>query len=69
MDALMTKAGASVAGGTSLFRLYDAGDAAAWQDKLARAHIWSRIFPYSTRWLRLGLPAPDQWDRLEAALS
>ena len=69
LDSLMNSHGATTVGGTSLFRLYDAGDAAAWQDRLAQAHIWSRIFPYSDRWLRLGLPAPDQWNRLGAALS
>ena len=69
LDALMRTHGADVVGGTSLFRLYDVSDAAAWQDKLARAHIWSRIFPYSDKWLRLGLPAPDHWARLSAALS
>ncbi|MEM8654537.1 MAG: threonine-phosphate decarboxylase CobD [Pseudomonadota bacterium] len=68
LDTLMTAQGAQVAGGTSLFRLYDVGEAAAWQDRLARAHIWSRIFPYSTRWLRLGLPAQHHWPRIEAAL-
>ncbi|EPX77264.1 threonine-phosphate decarboxylase [Litoreibacter arenae] len=68
LDALMTKSGASVVGGTSLFRLYDVGDAAHWQDKLAQGQVWSRVFPYSDRWLRLGLPAPDRWDMLEAAL-
>lgn len=68
LDALLTAAGATVAGGTTLFRLYDVGDAAAWQNKLAQGHVWSRIFPYSERWLRLGLPAPDRWDQLENAL-
>lgn len=67
LDALMEPHGGLV-GGISLFRLYDVGDAAAFQDRLARAHIHSRIFPYSRRWVRLGLPGPDQWDRLEAAL-
>jgi cobalamin biosynthetic protein CobC len=69
LDALMAQHGATVSGGTTLFRLYDVDDAQAWQDKLACAHIWSRVFPYSKRWLRLGLPAPDQWSRLSAALS
>ncbi|MGB7317710.1 MAG: threonine-phosphate decarboxylase [Planktotalea sp.] len=69
LDSLMKTHGASIVGGTTLFRLYDVGDAALWQDKLARTHIWSRVFPYSTRWLRLGLPAPTQWARLSAALS
>ena len=62
--------GLPVVGGTSLFRLYDVGDAKALQTRLARAHIWTRIFPYSTRWLRLGLPgSPDQWGRLQTALA
>lgn len=68
LDRLMVKAGVSIVGGTDLFRLYDVDDAKAWQDRLAQHHVWSRIFPYSDSWLRLGLPAPDQWDQLEAAL-
>ena len=55
-------------GGTDLFRTYEVPDAAAMQDKLARGHVWSRIFPYSKTWIRLGLPAPDRWGQLEAAL-
>jgi cobalamin biosynthetic protein CobC len=55
-------------GGTSLFRLYRVDDALAWQDRLARAHVWSRIFPYSKTFLRLGLPPADRWDQVEAAL-
>lgn len=68
LDALMTKTGATLYGGTSLFRLYEVDDAAAWQDRLARNQIWTRTFPYSDRFLRLGLPAPEHWSRLEAAL-
>ncbi|WP_422075877.1 aminotransferase class I/II-fold pyridoxal phosphate-dependent enzyme [Tranquillimonas rosea] len=68
LDGLMTGAGAAVAGGTDLFRLYEVDDAVAWRDRLAAARILGRIFPYSSRWLRLGLPGPDDWDRLEAAL-
>ena len=61
--------GAPLVGGTSLFRLYDVGDAAAFQDRLAKAHIWSRIFPYSSRWVRLGLPGTEaDWHRLQTAL-
>ena len=67
LDALMAGEGALV-GGTDLFRLYEVEDAAAFQARLAERHIWSRIFPYSTTWVRLGLPAPDQWARLEAVL-
>ncbi|MEQ9257922.1 MAG: threonine-phosphate decarboxylase CobD [Roseovarius sp.] len=68
LDALMARAGAQVAGGTSLFRLYRVADAGAWQARLAEARIWSRVFPYAPDWLRLGLPAPHQWARVEAAL-
>lgn len=68
LDALMQAGGARVQGGTPLFRLYDVDDAAGWQHRLARAHVWSRVFPYSDRWLRLGLPAPDRWAQLESAL-
>lgn len=57
-----------VVGGTSLFRLYATPDAAAAQDALARHRILGRIFPYSAHWLRLGLPGPDGWSRLEGAL-
>lgn len=67
LDRLMISSGARVVGGTDLFRLYDVGDAAKWQDHLARHHIWSRVFPYDKGWLRLGIPAPEQWMRLEAA--
>ena len=69
LDSLLTDAGATSLGGTTLFRLYEVEDAAKWQDRLAHHHIWSRVFPYNSRWLRLGLPAPHQWSRLEAALA
>ncbi len=69
LDALMVAAGAGLAGGTSLFRLYEVPDAAALQDKLAKAHIWSRRFPYSDTWIRLGLPGTTaHWARLDEAL-
>jgi cobalamin biosynthetic protein CobC len=68
LDELVVAKGATLVGGTDLFRLYDVADASAWQDRLARGHVWSRVFPYSGRWLRLGLPAPEQWSQVEAAL-
>lgn len=68
LDDLVIRSGGKVAGGTSLFRLYQVDDAAQWQDRLARHHIWSRIFPYSNTWLRLGLPPDHGWPRLENAL-
>ena len=65
LDALL---GWKLVGGTDLFRTYEVEDAAAMQDKLARGHVWSRIFPYSKTWIRLGLPHPDRWGQLEDAL-
>lgn len=70
MDALAARAGWRLAGGSSLFRLYDTPDATQTQQQLARARIWSRIFPYSATWLRLGLPgAETEWACLAAALA
>ena len=68
LDQMMQAAGAELAGGTDLFRLYSVKDAAEWQDRLARHHIWTRIFPYSRTFLRLGLPPEQGWSRLEQAL-
>lgn len=68
LDRLMTSAGATVTGGCDLFRLYEVDAAEAWQARLAEVRIWSRIFPWSPTLIRLGLPAPDQWSRIEAAL-
>lgn len=69
LDAIARLAGWALVGGTDLFRLYDTGDAATAQHRLARAQIWSRIFPYSRGWLRLGLPGPEaEWARLTDAL-
>jgi cobalamin biosynthetic protein CobC len=69
-DEMADRAGWKLIGGTLLFRLYDAGDAVAAQERLARAHIWSRIFDGRRGWLRLGLPGEEsEWDRLGAVLS
>lgn len=69
LDLLAQSAGWKGVGGTDLFRLYDTPDAKAAQDRLARHQIWTRMFPYSDRWLRLGLPGqPVEWDRLATAL-
>ncbi|WP_306113532.1 MULTISPECIES: threonine-phosphate decarboxylase [unclassified Roseovarius] len=68
LDRIMTTAGAEVTGGTPLFRLYRVDNAAAWQDRLARHHIWTRVFPYSDELIRLGLPGAKDWSWLEAAL-
>ncbi len=67
LDGLMSDKGQLV-GGTPLFRLYDVGRAERVQTALAKSHVWSRVFPYNPRWLRLGLPPADGWTRLERAL-
>lgn len=68
MDQLALRAGWQLVGGAHLFRLYRTADAAQAQTALARHRIWSRIFPYSPHWLRLGLPGNrDEWDRVRAA--
>ncbi|SMY06506.1 threonine-phosphate decarboxylase [Flavimaricola marinus] len=68
LDSLISQHGGTALGGTSLFRLYEVDSATRWQDHLAQSHVWSRIFPYSDTWLRLGLPGPDGWTHLETAL-
>jgi cobalamin biosynthetic protein CobC len=70
LDGMAETAGCNLVGGTPLFRLYDVGDAAAVQERLARARIWSRIFNDRPNWLRLGLPGDEaEWTRLGEALS
>jgi cobalamin biosynthesis protein CobC len=68
LDDLFTAKGAAFVGGTPLFRLYETNSARAWQDRLARAKVLTRVFPYSDTWLRVGLPPSHGWPRLEAAL-
>jgi cobalamin biosynthesis protein CobC len=70
LDDLACNAGWTLVGGTPLFRLYETGDARSAQQRLARAHIWSRIFRDAPGWLRLGLPGDEtEWGRLAAALA
>lgn len=68
LDTIMSHAKATPVGGTTLFRLYQTADAAGAERHLAHHQIWSRTFPYSKTWLRLGLPPADRWGQLEAAL-
>lgn len=70
MDALAAGLGWRLVGGTHLFRTYETADAGAAQERLAQARIWSRRFPWSQGWLRLGLPgSADEWTRLGAAMA
>lgn len=66
LDALADRAGWSLVGGTSLFRTYATPHAGLVQSTLAHHRIWSRVFPYSATWLRLGLPGSGRdWRKLE----
>lgn len=70
LDALAARAEWSLVGGAALFRTYETGDACAAREWLARYQIWTRAFPYSRSWLRLGLPgSKEAWAKLEQALS
>jgi cobalamin biosynthetic protein CobC len=69
LDTLATGAGWTPLGGTLLFRLYETREAEAAREKLATHRIWSRIFPWSPGWLRLGLPGTEsEWKRVARAL-
>ncbi|MBC9248118.1 threonine-phosphate decarboxylase [Paracoccus sp. 11-3] len=70
LDHLALRAGWQQAGGTHLFRLYSTPAAKAVQAALARNHIWTRQFPYSDTWLRMGVPGNrHEWDRVTAAFN
>ncbi|MFT6272405.1 MAG: cobalamin biosynthetic protein CobC [Dinoroseobacter sp.] len=70
LDDMVTATGAAkLVGGTPLFRLYDTTNAISAQEALGQHHVWTRAFPYSATWLRLGLPgSPRAWAQLETAL-
>lgn len=70
LDTAVEPLGWPLVGGTPLFRLYETGDARVAQERLARAHIWSRVFAEKPGWLRLGLPGNEtEWARLASALA
>lgn len=69
LDAMAEAAGWKAAGGTTLFRLYEVENAEKAQVQLAKSKIWGRIFPYSDRWIRLGLPdGENQWQQVQTGL-
>lgn len=68
LDHVLVGTGAKAVGGTDLFGLYEVENAASLQDRLARAYVWTRVFPYSKTLIRLGVPAPDQRQQFESAL-
>ena len=68
LDNLLMSLNAKPIGDCSLFRTYVVEDAAQIHKQFAESLIWSRIFPYSNDWIRLGLPPKSDWSRLENAL-
>jgi len=73
LDGIAVAAGWKLVGGCELFRLYDTGEDADAADRaqtrLAESHIWSRRFPWSPSFIRLGLPGTEmEWKRLEQSL-
>lgn len=69
LDRAVLATGATLTGGTTLFRLYEHPRAADLHRHLATRHIWTRIFPWSPTAIRFGLPGPGGWTRLTDALA
>jgi cobalamin biosynthetic protein CobC len=68
LDVMLTLKGFAVVGGTSLYRLVRASDAAARFEELAAAGILTRPFRHDISLLRFGIPgSPQAWRRLEQA--
>jgi len=69
LNAILGRAGLSVAGGTPLFTLVNASRAWALYEYLGQLGILARPFAMAPRWLRFGLPPDDEGrQRLAAAL-
>lgn len=68
LDRLLSAAGLTVAGGTSLFRYLQHPEAQRLFRHLGEAGILVRRFAERPDTLRIGLPRPEQWKRLEEAL-
>ena len=69
MDRLLRSAGFDSVAGTPLFRFARQNEAAETFEQLCRAGILTRPFEARPNWLRFGIPsAPQDWERLEAAL-
>ncbi len=69
LDAILNRAGFTSLGGTALFRLCSHPRAALVVDALACQGIHVRTFERQPSWVRFGLPAHHQFERLAAALA
>jgi cobalamin biosynthetic protein CobC len=69
-DAILTRSGLDILGGTSLFRLTQVRAADKLFHHLGNAGILARRFPEHPAWLRFGLPAREpEWRRFEIAIA
>lgn len=70
LDKILISSGFEIIGGTDLYRLTRAEDAAARYEQLGRAGILVRRFEEHPAWLRFGLPGDDEgFARLATALA
>ena len=59
-----------VIGSTGLFTLVETRNAKNAQVHFADRKIWTRVFDYSDKWIRLGIPGDEKsWSKLEYALA
>jgi len=69
LDGLLAAAGFGAITGTDLFRLVHSSAAPRLHEALAAQGIWTRLFAEAPDRIRLGLPPPEAFARLEAALA
>jgi cobalamin biosynthetic protein CobC len=70
LDGVLERAGASIAGGTSLYRFVELAGAPRLFTLLGQAGVLVRNFSWNASVLRIGLPADEAaWRRLEEALT
>ena len=68
LDEIMKSINFELIGGTNLFRLYSTPNSISSQRLLAKQFIWSRIFSYSNKWLRLGIPSDRDLKKVKIKL-
>ncbi len=69
LDGHLAAAGLEVVGGTDLYRLIHSEQAQRLYEHLRTSKVHVRRFSDHPNWLRFGLPAPDDEERLREALS
>ena len=69
LDKILKPFNFNLIGGTNLFRLYSTPNSILSQKLLAKFFIWSRIFAYSKKWLRLGIPCDKDLKQINRRLN